>query len=103
MACKIATKPILNHIILALFESCNRFMLNEKTPEQHDPLDLIIDRCNELSLGPDPVKLIKEALLCVKLLIGFGHPLKERHIDRFVSPYSLQAKISHSLYHDITS
>lgn len=81
LACKIGSKQILSQILLSIFENCNNFQLSEKTCQNEDPLDLILnnfDTQNQRDYVSEPNQLFQ----CVKLLIGAGHAIKAGHTNK---------------------
>ena len=82
LACQIGSKEILSLIIISLLENISNFQLNEKTERGEDPLDLIIDNCMAQNEEIVDDRNNQEIFECIKLLIGTGHMIKQRHINK---------------------
>lgn len=70
----------MSFVLLSIFENISNYQLNEKTHQNEDPLDLIINHF-DLQFEEQHRDLI-EIQECVKLLVGTGHTIRQKHINR---------------------
>lgn len=74
LACEQGNKQILSNVLLSIFENATNFRITAKNAFEQDPLEILI---NALKAKDDD----KEVFGCIRLLVGTGHGIRERHLD----------------------